>query len=460
VNDRFPDCPHAGVALGDALRACRHPRLEGLKVVGPDLCAGCYYRTIPQEFGNGRSDRTTPAPLFDCAFLEPGINLTAPVVGPAPAGPLDGRAALGAPQDTTIALGCRHPNHRQTTRQQCATCADYLFPWISPRMPAAAVQRHLKLGAGPWPEGWWRWPNVQEAFRRTIDEAIDRLPAYPGGFAGRGVVIVGGGRYFPSAYVTIRVLRQVGCRLPIELWHLADELDDRRRALVARYDVICTDADAHARGTGFFFHDSWWRGWQAKPYAICHSQFREVLYLDADCYPVRDPEFVFDWRGYRERGAVFWPDLESSAWMLPSDRLAWFGVDRLEGLPAESGQLLMHKELCWRELNLALALNAQAEFTYRALWGDKDTYPLAWRRLGRDYARMWPTATSVPQGLLQYDDAGRVLFQHRASDKFRLNGTQFDSNRQARDENEFNPDLAHEAFCFAVLAELAADAPC
>ena len=50
-------------------------------------------------------------------------------------------------------------------------------------------------------------------------------------------------------------------------------------------------------------------GWELKPYAVMHSRFREVLLLDADNVPVRDPSFLFDRPEYRDTGALFWPDI-------------------------------------------------------------------------------------------------------------------------------------------------------
>ena len=60
-------------------------------------------------------------------------------------------------------------------------------------------------------------------------------PPYPEArFHGRGIVVCGGGdKYFPCAWVCIRMLRHVGCTLPIELWHVGQaELPDAVRALV------------------------------------------------------------------------------------------------------------------------------------------------------------------------------------------------------------------------------------
>lgn len=425
-------CHHAGPIQDSGLRSCFHPGLLGLKVVSPGQCGDCWYRNRPAALPD--RDHTVPPPRWDCALL--GAK-TAPHA-----------EALEEEHE------CLHPAHTTTTRKRCAACNDFLFPLLSPRLSAADALRHLQRPARDFPDGWWTWPNVQAAFRELTAEAIVALPRYPADFRGRGVVIVGGGKYFPSAYVTIRVLRHVGCRLPIELWHLAGELTPAETALLSAYDVRCIDGEAHAAEQAFPLHATWWKGWQLKAYAAVHSRFREILYLDADCYPTRDPSFLFDLPAYRERGAVFWPDILNSSCLLPENAAEIFGLESWSDRAAESGQMLIDKEWCWRELNLALFFNAQPDYVYRILWGDKDTFPLAWKRLGRSYARLWPEVLQSPQALLQCDDHGRVLFQHRASDKFRLPETQFDSNRQREGGNVFNPELAHEAFCFDVLEEL------
>ena len=50
------------------------------------------------------------------------------------------------------------------------------------------------------------------------------------------------------------------------------------------------------------------RGYQIKPFSILLSSFEEVLFLDADDYPVRDPSIIFDVPAYKKTGALFWPD--------------------------------------------------------------------------------------------------------------------------------------------------------
>jgi hypothetical protein len=47
---------------------------------------------------------------------------------------------------------------------------------------------------------------------------------------------------------------------------------------------------------------------QIKAAAVINSAYKEVLYLDSDNVPVRDPAFLFTIPSYKSTGALFWPD--------------------------------------------------------------------------------------------------------------------------------------------------------
>ncbi len=54
--------------------------------------------------------------------------------------------------------------------------------------------------------------------------ALAFFPEYPGTFSGRGIVTCGGGiKYGTCAWVLIKLPRQHGCTLPIEVWCLNDD---------------------------------------------------------------------------------------------------------------------------------------------------------------------------------------------------------------------------------------------
>ena len=177
--------------------------------------------------------------------------------------------------------------------------------------------------------------NEQSALRRA-EELLRTIPPYPiDRYIGRGIVICGGGeRYLPCAWVCIRMLRHLGCALPIELWHLRrSEGDARVSTQLAALNVRCVDAAEVRRRCPARYLG----GWELKPYAILHSSFEQVLYLDADNVPVRDPGYLFDARPFDETGAVYWPDYGR----LPATADIWriVGVPYRDEPEFESGQM-------------------------------------------------------------------------------------------------------------------------
>jgi len=258
--------------------------------------------------------------------------------------------------------------------------------------------------------------NLHNA-RLACESFIKPLPEYPGTFEGRGIVICGGGvKYFTNAWVNISMLRKLGCSLPIELWHLGEEEVDKEMPLLLKeFDVECVDAlkvrKRHPvrRLKG---------GWELKSYAILHCPFREVLFLDADNVPVVNPEFLFESQPYRETGAIFWPDYGQ----LKKSQTIWdsCGLERPEGPEFESGQIVVDKERCWKALRLALWFNEHSDFYYQHIHGDKETFHLAFRKLGKSFAMPQTPIHPLEGTMCQHDFAGNRIFQHRNTDKWNL----------------------------------------
>jgi hypothetical protein len=375
--------------------------------VRAEFCAACAYADHAPA---------TPPPALPCVHLGPII-----------------RAAVGATADRPLFACARHgccdpsrgDNAPPGAHAACGRCPDYL-----PRDPFGPNSAQMLEGA--------------EAFLAAV-------PQYPADrYRGRGVVIAGGGeRYFASLYITVRAARHVGCTLPIQVWYLGrnGEMPAERRAILAPYAVECIDADAvrrqhPARHLG---------GWELKVYATLHSPFEELLFLDADCYPCRDPAFLFDEADYRERGAIFWPDMATF-----DPRLCWaaFGVpDPRRPGSVESGQFVVHKRLSWRPLNLAWFYNDHSDYYYRYGYGDKHTFEVAWARCGAPFI-MWQTqARWAGVAYLHPGPDGTPLFVHRCADKFRLAGHAYVTH-QHHAGPAFQPDLPLEAECWGWLAEL------
>jgi len=280
-----------------------------------------------------------------------------------------------------------------------------------------------------------------------MNAAAASLPPYPQGrFEGRGVVIPSGGvKYFPSAWVCINMLRHVGCTLPIELWRLGpEEMSDEMKSLVEPLGVTCIDAlevrkqhPVRTVGKANGGHE----GWELKPYSILHSRFREVLFFDADNMPVVDPTFLFDTPQYREHGAIFWPD----PFFYTADDPIW----KLTGVPYrhepqfESGQIVVDKEHCWISLCLTVWMNEHSDLWYRYIYGDKDTFHMAWRKLGYEYAMPEKGYERIQGVMCHHDFEGRRIFQHRHGHKWVIDG-----------RNPTIPGFHFEIFCREFIRDL------
>lgn len=276
------------------------------------------------------------------------------------------------------------------------------------------------------------------ALAADIRATASNRPAVEG--SGRGLVVVAGGaRIFTNAYVLLHVIRNVlKSLLPVELWYFGQtEISPAMAALIEPYGVRLIDANPLIAATGANVRD----GWQLKCFALVHSHFAEALLLDADQVPVTDPSACFDWPQYVETGAVFWPDVvdvrqENAIWPL-------LGLAPRRAVSFESGQLLVDRRRHAAPLAAALRLNEAADDVYQLIYGDKDTYLLAWEMLKARYALVPHRPYNDEFMLVQRDFDGNALFQHRTNAKWQYGG-------QQRKLFAFR----HENACLDALAEL------
>jgi hypothetical protein len=186
-------------------------------------------------------------------------------------------------------------------------------------------------------------------------------------------------------------------------------------------------------------------GWESKIFAIKHCPFEEVLYLDADNVPVQNPEQFFDSDQYTDTGAVFWSDLPPSKRKEWVPLTAWVNIDMefRQRRAFESGQLLINKRRCWDEVQLAEWINAHSDWYYKFIYGDKDTFLLAWEKLNRRYTMPDRPAGWNKRAILQHNFHGDIAFQHRCQDKWRWDGNNIRIH-----------GFYHEDECFTALTSL------
>ncbi len=243
----------------------------------------------------------------------------------------------------------------------------------------------------------------------------------------RGIVTTAGGPlYFLNAYLNFRLLREKGCTLPFEWFYLGAEMTPawiREAEQIPDLRLVdlggnCPD---RAKGNG---------GWQSKIEAIVESRFDEVLFLDADCFPVRDPAYLFDGAIFQEHGAVLWPDVwswsdEANLHVGEARGRAFLNAKYGIHLPArqvESGQMLFAKRKCGKALEAVRALNRNSAETYQVVFGDKDTFLIGFLQAQVDFVVNPHSCQRFRGGLFQKDFRGEVLFAHLTDDKFQWHG--------------------------------------
>jgi hypothetical protein len=291
-------------------------------------------------------------------------------------------------------------------------------------MPAAQL---ADIIAGPpvaMPDGWRHWPNTRAAHALLVERFLANMPAYPSGcFAGRGAVLCGGGNYEAGAYVACRMLRHVGWRHPIQVWHLGEQepIGDRLRRLA---DIEVVDADTHPARRG----RRTLRGWEMKIFAALNCPFEEVLFLDADAYPVYDPDECFEPR-HNPNGIVTWPDISQTD---DSPQWASYGLTPDGQASINGGHYVFSKPIAWPVLQLAQHYDDFSDYYYCRTpncvgdvggFGDQDQVRVALHKLGissHRYARR--PLSYAGDSLVQAGPCGRPLFVHRINSKFGLPG--------------------------------------
>lgn len=243
-----------------------------------------------------------------------------------------------------------------------------------------------------------------------------------------GIVIVGGGKYFAAAYCNIRLLRHHGCQLPIELWYLGrnNEMPDKWQKIVEPFGVKCCDADEQTKCSPMRILN----GWELKFYAVQESSFQRVLFLDADCYPMKNPAFCFNDPRFLGTGAVFQRDCTQFQYVKP-EVLEMFGIPNQKLWDLESGAFMVDKVRWGKALKLTVFLNSYSDLVYKVVYGDKTTPALA-AQLAKQPIAVPPLAPKEKGwGLMQHWFDGSEMWMHLIHRKPSLTETQFTSPQNA-----------------------------
>ncbi|EAQ88525.1 hypothetical protein CHGG_05144 [Chaetomium globosum CBS 148.51] len=146
----------------------------------------------------------------------------------------------------------------------------------------------------------------------TLPEFASHLPYEVGA---TGIVTTAGASNFGQAVSLVLLTRQTGSQLPIQI-----VLD----STAPWVDFLCVHEMPLHNATCLYTSDMWtklypsitirFQRFQWKSIALVSSTFQNVLFLDADCFPVLNPDSIFE-KGaepFTSAGFITWPDFWAS----------------------------------------------------------------------------------------------------------------------------------------------------
>lgn len=230
------------------------------------------------------------------------------------------------------------------------------------------------------------------------------LVSDPPNCAGSGVVIGGGGRYLSHAWAVAKHLRNMGWDGGIQVWHLGQkEMPSKARPLFSELDVELKDAEAEKQWAPIRILS----GWTLKCYAVMRCPWRQVMFVDADCFPVVLPQEAWFDQDVQNVGTLFFSDVgrhHPSGW-----GYRFCGLRRTEK-EWETGQFIVDKVRGWMGLRWAFWLNEHADVWYKILHGDKGTFEMGFRI--SDVPHLLSTECAWKGYGIEQSWKGRAFFRH------------------------------------------------
>ncbi|RDW87751.1 putative alpha mannosyltransferase protein [Coleophoma crateriformis] len=234
----------------------------------------------------------------------------------------------------------------------------------------------------------------------------------------RGIVTSAGASYFPPLLVSLQFLRRTGSQLPVEVFLTSEDeyeplmCEAILPSLNARCIVLSLKLDEYILPFKF-------TKYQLKIFAMLFSSFEELLFLDADNFPVENPDEIFVEEPYISQHMVLWPDYWNPTVSPYLNTVIGLDKDVLTNRPTiEAGQILVSKPHHAKTLLLAAYYNAYGDFYYHLMTqggpgeGDKETFATAALALGIPFYDI----KQMARPLGDRSDGGAVVQTHPLSD--------------------------------------------
>ncbi|CAI7585085.1 unnamed protein product [Penicillium glandicola] len=192
----------------------------------------------------------------------------------------------------------------------------------------------------------------------------------------RGLVSTAGSTYLPVFVSSLRMLRRAGSTLPVELY-MKDTTEYEKQ--------VCNEVLPQLDARCLVLADV--------IFAVLFSSFEEIVWMDADCFPLGKPEELLDSEPFKTNGLVTWPDFWAS-----SASPLYYRISRQEApsmaarQSSETGVFLVSKKTHSLALLLAAYYNFYGPSHYFRLLsqggpgeGDKETFIQAASAVGAPF---------------------------------------------------------------------------
>jgi hypothetical protein len=247
------------------------------------------------------------------------------------------------------------------------------------------------------------YPSIGH-LKQAITEYAYEVPVRE--HSGRGIITASGGKKLLSqSLVSISILRQKGCVLPIELFYADEEemIDNVRVILESILKVRCINVQDDP-----LFKNYNARNYSIKSISVYLSSFTEIIWMDCDVIPCVEMSTLFDTGYYKQHGMLFFNDIfsygrkENAYTKKTRDLFEMFDVHLLDGEPeTDSGLFVLDKARCGGHEFMAinLLLNTNNTLTYTYVYGDKELYNLSMRLCDKG---LYTTVDAYPCVIGQY----------------------------------------------------------
>lgn len=212
---------------------------------------------------------------------------------------------------------------------------------------------------------------LQEQYLPKLRHVLSNMKEHPDMFSlpvgsGDGIIYVGGGSYWLGIVVGIKLLRYLGCNLPIEVWYLGDRESVNLKD-VEGLNVTLIDSTKHPMYQGGYTHP----GWVNKLFALTNTEFDRVLFLDADAYCVSKPDPLFDM--LKEHSFIYWQDMPHQIKTVKWQEVYPEG-ERVAIPPVQGGQLFIDRIKASTLVRVANYLCENSDYYFTKMYGDQDTW--------------------------------------------------------------------------------------